>query len=311
MDFRVLNLDGSIPLQEGVRKQYRRSEYDFLCWGPLFRGGCGTQRFLELEGLLDRYLGPREDPGRPFLSFLGSGDFHHLSLALLRRLREPFNLVVFDGRADWQPGLSKVRANGWLAHAVELPLVRRVFLIGPEHGLGWWGSWNAPWDLVQKGKVIVLPARQTLRRGPWKEVLQQPVRSSPNLPVSPRRLEELLAPYLADLERWPLYLSLDKSVLSPAHAVVNGKPGILTLEEVQGILEIFLNAAEGNLAGLDMVGDWSPAADAWLWLGSNSPSVPLSRREASRINQKTNLALLDLLPVEPSRGGRKADARSS
>jgi hypothetical protein len=36
---------------------------------------------------------PKEVLYRPLVTFQGSNDFHHLSLALIRRIHQPFNLV--------------------------------------------------------------------------------------------------------------------------------------------------------------------------------------------------------------------------
>ena len=35
------------------------------------------------------------------VTFYGSNDFHHVALALIRRLRTPVNMVLFDNHPDW------------------------------------------------------------------------------------------------------------------------------------------------------------------------------------------------------------------
>lgn len=59
---------------------------------------------------LNRAIGYEIDDNRigPMITFYGSNDFHHLSLAFARRVREPVNIVIFDNHPDW----IKVRREG-------------------------------------------------------------------------------------------------------------------------------------------------------------------------------------------------------
>src|SRR5207247_6162610 len=77
-------------------------------------------------------------------------------------------------------------------------------------------------------------------------------------PGQPSRWEKLLAPYREELSQCPLYVSLDKDVMRAAEAPVNWDSGHLTLAEVCAALQSFMAAANGRMAGVDIVGDWSP-----------------------------------------------------
>jgi hypothetical protein len=109
----------------------------------------------------------------------------------------------------------------------------------------------------------------------------------------------LLEPYRLELARWPLYVSLDKDVMLQAEAVVNWDSGHLTLPEVEMILEEFLGAAGGQLAGMDIVGDWSPvrvrgALRHFLHV-TEHPVLHVDAETAAARNERTNLLLLDSL----------------
>jgi hypothetical protein len=61
---------------------------------------CRLGKFARFERALAGFLGSDTDR-EPALTLFGSGDFHHVSLALLRRLQQPFNLLVIDKHPDW------------------------------------------------------------------------------------------------------------------------------------------------------------------------------------------------------------------
>src|SRR5207244_405985 len=201
----------------------------------------------------------------PAISFLGSGDFHHLTLALLRRVRQPFNLLVLDKHPDWMRGVPILHCSTWLHHAAQLPNVRRIFHLGGDMDFDNAFRWLAPKSLLQSGKIVTLPATRLFRKGFWKHLPPRTLRPSPETLVERERLEEILWPYLDDLDRWPLYVSLDKDVMWLPEAVPNWDSGVLDLTEVQEILQFFLKAAGTDLIGMDIVGDWSPVRTRGLF----------------------------------------------
>ena len=100
MHIRVLDLDGAIPRQETLLNRFQPFVHDLRTWGPRIRLGCRFRRFARFEKSLTGILG-NEEKSEPVLTLYGSGDFHHVSLALLRRQRCPFNLLVLDNHPDW------------------------------------------------------------------------------------------------------------------------------------------------------------------------------------------------------------------
>src|SRR5262249_40096661 len=158
------------------------------------------------------------------------------------------------------------------------------------------------------GKIKVFPALRPFRKRPWAGVATEPLRDQPEYPMAAGRIEQLLAPYRQELARWPLYVSLDKDVLVERDSVVNWDSGHLTLNEVSGILESFVGAARGNLAGIDVVGDWSPVRLTGLlrrWLHfSEHPALEVNAIDAVRRNERTNLALLQTLESATGAGVR-------
>jgi hypothetical protein len=293
MQIQVLDFDGSVAAQDALRTRCRPAVVPFGDWSPRLRMACSHARFRQFERELAVRCPAAEEPA---LTLYGSGDFHHISLALVRRLRTPFNLLVLDKHPDWMRGIPFLHCGTWLYHAARTSLVQRIFHVGGELDFDNHYRWLAPWPYLEAGRIRVFPAVRRFRRGRWARVGNEPVRAEPATPVTRDRLGELLQPCAADLARWPLYISVDKDVLVERDAAVNWDSGYLELAEAQTILAAFVAAAGGRLAGLDLLGDWSPVRvqgvlrHALHW--TEHPPLSIDPAEAARRNERANLALL-------------------
>jgi hypothetical protein len=297
MEVRVLDLDGGLMGQPSLRRCFPEwiAAQD---WGPRLRLACSFGRFAAFERTLAERLGGETDSG-PTLTFCGSGDFHHVSLALLRRQQRPFNLVVIDNHPDWMRRIPLLHCGTWLAHALELSNVRRVFHLGGEVDFDNYFRWFAPWSHLRSGKLVVLPAVRRFRGSAWSAVAHQPLRTDPTTPFDAVRVEEVLAPYRKDLARWPLYLSLDKDVMTASEATVNWDSGWLQLREIQTALALLRDWTHGRWAGADVVGDWSPVhVQGWLRRllhATEHPSLQVDPAAAARCNDYANRCILAAL----------------
>jgi hypothetical protein len=297
MRTRILDLDGGLSEQASLWRHWPLA-VAVRDWGPRLRLACRFGRFRIFEQALAERLGGPIDHD-PALTFYGSGDFHHVTLALLRRLRGPFNLLVLDNHPDWMRRIPFLHCGTWLAHALELPNLRRVFHLGGEVDFDNAFRWLAPWDALRGGRVVVFPALRRFRRGAWEAVPNQPLRPEPGTPLDAGRMEELLGPFRAELRRWPLYVSLDKDVMEARDAVVNWDSGRLRLGEVETVLDVFFDRAGGRLAGMDVLGDWSPVRVRgwfrWLFHMTEHPALDVDPDHARRRNQWVNGRLLAAL----------------
>ncbi|HTU89953.1 MAG TPA: hypothetical protein VMF69_07645 [Gemmataceae bacterium] len=315
MQSRLLDLDGSLVRQTLLLRRSAPVVLRLQEWGRKLRLACRHGTFAGFEKRLEELDGSRHDE-RPFLSFIGSGDFHHVSLALLRRLSGPFNLLVIDNHPDWMRGVPFLHCGTWLYHAAQLPGVQRIFHLGGAVDFDNAYRWLAPWPMIRSGKIIVAPALRRFQGECWERIAHQPLRRCPDEPVEAERLSEWLAPYRAELSALPLYISLDKDVLTASEAVVNWDSGYLNATEVLAILTAFVNAAEGELAGIDIVGDWSPVRlyglTQWLLHWTEHPALAIDANDAARRNQALNLRLLECLsPLLSAIGPRLATLRRS
>lgn len=302
MQTRILDLDGSLVRQKLLVRQADPVLLRMQEWGRKVRLACRHRTFVRFADQLAQLAGSDRD-NRPFLTFLGSGDFHHVSLALLRRLTGSFNLLVIDNHPDWMRGVPFLHCGTWLYHAASLPNARRIFHLGGSVDFDNAYRWMAPWPMIRSGKIVVAPARRHFQGRSWARIAHHPLRPRPNQTLDPDSLSDWLTPYRAELADRPLYVSLDKDVLTASEAVVNWDSGYLTAAEVLAILEAFTNAADGEWAGMDVVGDWSPVhvcdwSKRFLhW--TEHPPLDIDANEAAERNQALNLRLLEWI-AQPS-----------
>ncbi len=303
MHVRILDLDGSITAQKKLLLWHRPEIVPLAAWGPQLRMACRWGRFGQFERALERRL-RKPNANEPAVTFCGSGDFHHVSLALLRRLPGPFNLLVIDKHPDWMRGIPLLHCGTWLHHAAQLPQVRNIFHVGGETDFDNAYRWLAPTALLRSGKLTLFPAVRTFRGGFWERLPHQPLRAQPDRPVSGSRLAGLLWEHRAVLQSCPLYISLDKDVLVAPQSPVNWDSGHLLFTEVQEILRAFCRNAGNRLAGIDVVGDWSPVVTQG-WLRSllhrvEHPKLAVDPRNATKLHQQLNTELASLFTMQSS-----------
>jgi hypothetical protein len=306
---RILDLDSSVARQERLRQRVDHC-LPLASWGPRLRLACSWRSFRAFESELSRQMGDHDR--QPRLTFVGSGDFHHLSLALLRRQVGPCNVLVLDNHPDWMCRIPFLHCGAWLAHTARLPHVNRIFHVGGEVDFDNHYRWLAPWPLLRSGKITVIPALRSFRGKAWDKVAHGALRENPDEPAGRDAIEEMLAPWRLELARLPLYISLDRDVLRAEEAVVNWDSGHLVTSEVLAVVKSFL-AASGGLAAMDAVGDWSPVRTSGIgrkilhW--TEHPSGTIDPRQATAINERLNLTLVDTLTAAvKGRSGRTARA---
>jgi len=311
MDARLLDLDGSILAQQDFTRQCGSKVVPLQDWGQRIRLASSFSGFRRFERECCKRL--PDGCNIPRLLFYGSGDFHHVTLALLRRLHEPFNLLVLDKHPDWMRGVPVLHCGTWLYHALRLPRLQRVFHLGGDLDFDNWFRLLAPWRQLRDGKIVVYPAVRRFVRGRWRHVPNEPLRESAESLLDERRLDAILGNLRTDLARHPLYISLDKDVMQARDAIVNWDSGHLELSEVCTILAWFLAACGDSLAGMDILGDWSPVRVQGRLRRAlhvtEHPALDVDPAEAMRRNAQVNCTLLqtvqlllDRSPIRPPTG---------
>ncbi|MCL6516990.1 arginase family protein [Alicyclobacillus sp.] len=159
------------------------------------------------------------------ITFIGRGNHHYVTYLLLRELREPFSLVLFDHHTDLSPDPNAMLSCGsWVSHALrDLPCLRRVVIVGAS------ADAPAPSD---DPRLTVLPEASLISSTP-RSVLDKIIRAA---------------------GRWPIYISVDKDVLLPKDAATDWDAGTLSLGR---LLYWLVGLRRGRrIVGIDICGEW-------------------------------------------------------
>ena len=221
--------------------------------------------------------------------FMGSGDFHHVSLLLIERLNTSMQVVVLDNHPDNMRYPFGIHCGSWVWHVAKLPFVARVNVLGiassDVEGAHVIENHLAP---LRSGKVVYWCVRRNLRA-----LGRFGVRHSHSF----ASVSEMLDRFSAAITPAPVYLSIDKDVLARDVVETNWDQGVMTLEE----LESAIGLVRGRLIGSDVVGDVSSyryrSPFKRLLSGlDRQPEIPAASLDAMQArHHEVNSRLLSLL----------------
>ncbi len=180
----------------------------------------------------------RED-GDSFVRFLDSGNYHYLSFFFMERIKEDFALVLIDNHTDMQPpGFGRILScGGWVRYAME------------------------ELDTLKKVYLVGMSAGHLAEAGPLPDRVSY---------LDYRR--DLIIP-----DDLPIYLSIDKDVLSEEYAATDWDQGDMTREELLAVTEHIL--PDHRILGVDICGEKKEAPT----------------KEQLDMNEAVNAKLLDVI----------------
>ncbi|MBI3804356.1 MAG: hypothetical protein HY282_11410 [Nitrospirae bacterium] len=279
----LLDFDRSVLPLPNVRS------FSLQDWEERIRYGCTLRDLKELEATLQS-----APLGLPRLTFLGSGDFHHVSYLLIKRLEAlgPMQVIVFDNHPDNMRYPWGIHCGSWVRHVCRLPFVSRVVVIGitsndiqSRHLLE---NYLRP---LYSGKLryVCFSPPPRLARLLGLSSIQS---SESDVDTLRRLMEDLLKS-----DRHPVYLSIDKDVLSPETVQTNWDQGRLEGESLLAavaVLKPFLVAA-------DVTGEISSYTYRTFWkrmltrLDGQSPPLPTDLEKQQQQQQRFNQKLAALI----------------
>lgn len=279
----VLDFDRSVKPLTGEQRidLYNRQE--------AIRFGC---RMSVLERLNDTFGNTLAH--QPYVAFTGSGDFHHLSYLLIgwyARFNRPIQVVVFDNHPDNMRYPFGIHCGSWVWHVSRLPFVSHVHVLGitskdveAAHG------WENHLHNLYSGKVRYWCVGRDLR---WMRLLG--IKQSQSFAGIAPMLDAFFD-YLASSTD-PIYLTIDKDVLSVTDAHTNWDQGVMRLSD----LEVAIGLLRQRLIGCDVTGDISVYAyqsrcKRFLSGIDSQPAVAEADLERWQVEQQAiNLKLLQCL----------------
>jgi arginase family enzyme len=299
MRVRLVDLDGNEAVAAAAAELGGNAQrLDCRDLGPRLRLWTTRSAMAAFAERLDA-AGP--PPGRgAVVTLLGSGDYHHLTAALLAQIHEPFTVIHFDNHPDWVRLAPRHHCGSWVNRALELACVARVVTIGPC------SSDLARPDL--KGGNLAALASGRLELYPWRRRATTVLRRLPAAPclrqdgrrLAWRNVGEDWSAFLDELRaRIPteaIWFTIDKDVLRPADAGTNWDQGEMPLD---ALLDGIRRLARGRrVIGADICGDYTPPAfgrNILKRFESWQDHAPAPDPAARARNVSANRAIMDAL----------------
>ena len=256
-------------------------------------------------------------PKQPWLTFIGSGDFHHLTHPLLETLsvpcEQPIHLILIDNHPDWFEWGPKYHCGNWVSlvlkqkHATtEHPKIATVHMLGQDSEDFTPTSYGfMPFGDLAEGRVNLYPYRKKRlpvlgRRPALVKGVKHSVKRWYGVDLYPQTVcqtgiqklcEQLLRQYPDDL----FYISIDKDCLNLDTSTTDWDQGSMQPDELLEALRIFKQS--NRLVGVDVCGEVSQTPVKGLWKNIDSGryfrhSAP-SEAQITQ-NQWVNQAILEV-----------------
>lgn len=251
MKLRLLHIDGSLMAQptlsllahKGLAQVVNLKDHaDALrLWA----------RRADMTALARRLAEEGPPPGHGVeITFMGSGDFHHLTAPLVARLAgTPLSVVHFDNHPDWGKWPPAYHCGSWVNRVLDMDHVARVVTLGPCAGPTWPQLKGANIDVLGDARYELRPWRMGPSRLLGGRIIHWDNLAGCDWPA-----------FAADLARRlpteAVYVSIDKDVLHPDEAVTNWNQGEMRLDHVLACLGEL--ARHRRIVGIDVCGEFAP-----------------------------------------------------
>ena len=296
---RILDTDGSVDATalSAAAPWASATRVDLRDLGPSLRL---WSRRRNIDAARARFAAAT-DP-RPSITFMGSGDFHHLAALLAERVEEPFTLLHFDNHPDWIRLAPRWHCGSWINRVLALPNVQRVVTVGPcSDDLADPGRKGGNLPALDAGRLALFPwqheasrVRRRIADGPghaWRDgrIHWQNLADVP--------LQQAIGAVLAAIPTDAIWISIDKDVLPEHEALTNWDQGRMPLAALLAMLRAA--GQRKRVLGADICGEYSPPRHA-NWLKRieskmDQPARDAADREKIEANIRTDCALAQTL----------------
>jgi arginase family enzyme len=303
-NIRILDLDGAVARQKGLVSKYQAQVVSLADIGPHARFWLNKKTRLQIEKRL-------KNSGQNALTFLGSGDFHHLTYLLASQFQEPFTLIVFDHHPDWDIMPPRLGCASWVSAVLDKPQIKKCLLLGVS-------SEDISSPAIQTGDLSVL-RDDRLEIYPYYHVETKVFfkKVPENISIEKRAgifsstiywnefknkdIGIFFKNILSHIPTDKVYLSIDKDCLQSPYAATNWEEGLMSLDDLLFMLKMIKK--EKDIIAADIAGDYSPVLiDGWLkkrYAELDRPkktsSIGRKAEEILRINESTNLKIVQAL----------------
>lgn len=239
----ILNFDDSIgEIEQSIK-------IDLTEWQESIRFGCSFAKYKKLAANIYAQL-----PAQIGTVLMGSGDYHHISLMLIERLKQQLKpkqqiqVVIFDNHPDNMRYPFGIHCGSWVSHAVKLPFISHVHVIGiTSPDIGIFHAWENRLTPLLKNKLTYWCMDVNVN---WAKKL-----GMKNAFLKFNSPNELITAFIAEQyhDTSPVYLSIDKDVLSEEVVKTNWDQGKLKPYHLYDVIA----ALNDRIIGSDICGEIS------------------------------------------------------
>ena len=236
----ILDLDAAVLPLAGAHV------VDMRAWQEELRFSCSRASLARACRFIDQNL-----PQRHATVLMGSGDFHHLSYPLLKRMSgaAKFQLVVLDNHPDNMRYPLGIHCGSWISWAAALPQVSHVHVVGiTSTDIGRAHAWENRLGPLLRGRLSYWSIGVDVGWAKWLG-LEGCFRQFDDA-------DSLVQTFIAEQQQQPQpsYLSIDKDVFSVEVARTNWDQGCFQLPHAMSIITCL---RRGGLVGSDITGEVS------------------------------------------------------
>ena len=300
---RILNFDDSVIKQKNLLSQYSAEIIDLRDIGPNVRFWLNDKDRREI---IKRIRGSRADA----VTFLGSGDFHHITDMLIREFSEPVSVIAFDLHPDWSILPPWLSCGSWVRHTVKDRNVLKCILIGTGCNALSFSIQGGDFKSLRDNRVEIYPYSHEQSAVFFRNIPPNISMETERYPfftkihwdeLKNKNLTEFFLHILGHLPAKKVYVTIDKDCLTAADALTNWEEGKLPLDDLLLMLRIIKENLD--VVGMDIVGEYSPIhvngalkkIASYLNHPAKTPAKDLSESPITAVNEKTNLKILEII----------------
>ena len=301
---RILNFDDSVTRQKSLFSRYEVDVVDLVDLGPKARFWMNRSDRREVE---------RRVPSQTAnaVTFLGSGDFHHVTDILISRYNEPVSIIDFDFHPDWDIIFPLLHCGSWVWQAMRNRNVLKLIMIGTSsRDLSPFSLQTGDLNSLKEDKIEIYPYSRKPATVFFRNVPPNISLKTKRYPFFTRiywnelRNKNISEFFLHVIRRLPtkkVYVTVDKDCLGAADALTNWDQGTLSLDDLLAMLKLIKENLD--IVGMDITGDYSPIRVdgvfkkmvSWLDHPRKVSASQLPENSVTKVNEQTNIKILDLV----------------
>ncbi|MFZ2357521.1 MAG: hypothetical protein WAW67_06860 [Candidatus Omnitrophota bacterium] len=304
---RILNFDDSILKQKNLLSRYKTEVIDLKGLAPQARYFLNAK----IRSLIERRI---KSSAKDSITFLGSGDFHHISEILISQFNEPISCISFDFHPDWEIVPPRFGCGSWVSEVLRRKNILKFILVGASsNDLDSFNIQNGNLDSLKDDRVEIYPYAHQASLTFFKKV---PRNVSIGVldgvlferiywhELKDRNLNEFFPGILRRIPQKKVYISIDKDCLKNDFSLTNWEEGMFSLDELLLMLKLIKDNMD--IVGVDITGDYSPIVVEGLFKKAASyfdhpkklKAKILPEATVTAINEDTNLKILQLFNSE-------------